>query len=352
MISHNFDAIKYEFTSKNTQNIFECAKKTPQKTCLWGIVPHAPLHFGYDKTILGLKALQHAGLNISVILADWHALLSYGLSAEQAHLRANTYKHYLSDVCGLKARYILGSNFQLTENYSQLLMHASRVVTNAQIKKSLPVHVLKKLDKEGHYVSVSLFHMMQTVDPIHLSADYVYGDDGQQKVYKLGETMWKKLSEIKGLTISYEPFSSLSKSYPETIYISHGCDINGMSLKNSTSKTRISIHEKDEGLEEKVKKMFAPPASLGTKKQKNALLEYFKFSVFPWNDKPVIITDGKTQKSKTFQTYAAFEKAYLSGEIHPSDCKIALFAALKIRIQKTQDIMAGSILSWVDLDRV
>jgi tyrosyl-tRNA synthetase len=82
--------------------------------------------------------------------------------------------------------------------------------------------------------------------------------------------------------------------------------------------------------------MYAPPPGhTPIRGSVNALLEHFRWSVFPWTTEavPVHLVAGGYD---FFHSYEDLALAYATGHIHPSDGKAALLIMLAARLQKIQ----------------
>ncbi len=316
---------------------------------LWGIVPTAPIHLGYDSLIVAQKRLLSLGLQHTVLLADYHAMLTHGYSFVEISQRATYYENYLRHCCGLYATFVRGSSFQTTTHYVEALYSAMSALSVTKVKESLS-KVSKGAGADTTMVSAYLYGLMQCLDPSYLSADVVFAEQGQAKIYQL-------LNAFPGKIIAgREYFSQATKevSVPKPlvfIYAPIGYDIKGQPLNQSRTLTRVSIHETQESLGKKIDDMFAAPAGqvLPTNRA-NAILEFFKNSVFPWRSDPVEVADV-SKRRRTYACFDDFQRDYEAGMLHPNDCKASLLAALWERLKIIQTAMGSCICDWVDISK-
>lgn len=312
-------------------------------TVLWGVAPVPPLHLGYDRALRYLRELARKGMQPMILLADFHAVLSYGLDLESSRHRKTYYYTYLQHIFDGAAHYCEGVQFQTRQDYVEQLFNWQRYATLSEIKASLPSSVAKSLSVETNNISTYTYTLMQVLDPVYLKANMVIGDRGQQKIYDLGPKLTAKMI-AKGYA---------SAEYPDQLYFATASDIKGMPISQSSSASRISFHEDRDGLMNKIRALYAPPPGQPLAAgRSNALLDIFCDSVFPWlGDSSVSIAraDGGIKKYVDFED---FERDSDAGLLHPQDCKAALFEALVQRLERIQDAMGSSCSSWIDFSRL
>jgi len=301
------------------------------RSSLWGISPTAPIHLGLDPLIILQKAYAGRGVRHTVLLADYHAMMSHGFPVEEVNRRSHYYETYLRHCCGLDAAYVQGSSHQTSSAYVEALYTASCKLPISSIKQSL-ARAAKGPEADSKALSLYLYGIMQCLDCCYLGADLVIAEQGQKKIYDLlkfvcRDGRWE---------------------CPEFIYLPLACDIVGRPLNQSTAKTRISIHESRESLARKIHRMYAPPGDAGT--PPNPLLECFKHSVFPWRAGSIVVSNT-SNRERRYGNYREFEQEYHRGLLHPNDCKAALEGYLWQRLERIDGRMGTEVRSWVELDK-
>ena len=93
--------------------------------------------------------------------------------------------------------------------------------------------------------------------------------------------------------------------------------------------------------------MYAPPSNQRVEEGKaNALLEFFRYSVFPWINEPIKVhTKNGVIK---YERYSDFEKDYTSGLIRPEDAKDVLYSQLLKRISAIKNELKKGISFWIN----
>ena len=319
---------------------------------LWGVAPVAPLHLGYDELILTQKRIVDAGARHVVLLADLHAMMSHGLSFAEVTSRALYYEHYLKSCCGLRAQYLRGSEFQMRVDYTEHLYALTARTKVSSVKDAIPSSA--KSSDQSACVSTFLYSIMQCLDAWYLNATVVVAEAGQKKIYDLQPELLPSLLGSAYSVNHVAPLRSVKDgrgNHTRFLYRPTGHDIQGLPLAQSKARTRISIHDNAETLGRKVNSMFAPPAGQAVPEGRvNALLEHFRYSVFPWRTQPVIVK-GEDGRDHQFDNYGGFSIAYNEGLLHPAECKKALLNALQERLAQIQGSWSQGFTSWIDVDK-
>ncbi|MEV1002677.1 hypothetical protein [Nonomuraea sp. NPDC050202] len=262
------------------------------------------MHLGLDKLVILQTWLIEAGAEHTVLLADLHAALCGGVTPAAIERRADCYEYYLTQVCGMPATIVRGSAFQHSPTYQ---LQLARLLDNGTTLRA-----------DASPETLARAAAMQTLDPRFLGVDAVVLDQD-------GPT---------SLPCPVDRHQGGDRPIP--IYTPPLYCTTGRPLCESTPHTRITIHDNQHELARKVKQMYAPPAGHTLAQGSvNAVLEYFRWSVFPWvtDAVPVHMTDGGYA---FFTSYADLELAYATGGIQPSDAKTALLIMLSARLQKIQ----------------
>lgn len=314
-------------------------------SALWGVSPIAPIHFGFDRTLRLLKQLDDRGWRLSVVIADYHSVLSHGLQWPDVSNRSQYYQAYLRHCCGLNGDILLGSQFQTDPVYFEMLLRASSQTSLASVKNSLPSLPSRRAQGSWPDLGAAIYQVMQCVDAAYLGANAIVADAGQRKTYQLMEN-FRSFSAISHHAWRRGPRGTALVKQPKQLWIPTGIDLRSNALRDSTAATRVSIHETRESLDEKIQRMYAPPASQPDVTHKiNALLWHFENSVFPWRSEPIIVESGG--RCHKFCRFEDFQVEYEAGNLHPMDCKHTLADALWLRISSVQRVLAKVLVDWI-----
>lgn len=313
---------------------------------LWGVGPAAPLHLGYDSLIvLQKKLLEKNPKKHSLIMADIHSILSHKFSWQDIRQRCYYYEHYFRKTCNLKSSdFVLGSYFQTRADYVEELYSVMGQISLTSVRETLPT------TKKNIMIpaSISIYPLMQCLDIFHLNSNLVIAERGQEKIYDL----CNKFDTLKISRIGKETKLKATDDKLIFLYIPTSHDIDGKPLIESTSKSRISIHDSKETLFNKIKKMYTPPFDQDLLDGRvNAALEFFKYSVFPWFDEPIAIKDFDDNEI-VYNEYKDLEINYKNGKHTPQALKEVLNDYLWKRLSVIQNDLSNGIDSWIDKSKM
>lgn len=277
-----------------------------------GYAPTGMMHIGHFATIRKVADFVDAGLDFKFLIADVHAELDVEKTPrELVDARSKYYKEGMKamvDASGIdphKVDFVLGSDYQHDREYQKGYMHLMENTTVRRAKRAASEVVRHK---EGSMkASGVLYSFLQIMDCVALDVDIAYAGTDQRRIYMLGRETLPKIGEDKITTLLSPLLSGLS----------------GGKMSASDEKSRVSIHDSDDEIKEKIKDAFCPEAE----KKNNGVLEYLKYLVFPILDKEgedfLIERPEKYGGDTSYSSYQELEKDYLDGKIHPQDLKKA-----------------------------
>lgn len=308
---------------------------------LWGVAPITPIHLGYDSLILHQKGLTARGFKHILLMADIHAMMSHGITWKDINARRVYYEYYFTQICGIGATCVYGSSFQTRPGYSEDLYF---------LLSQIPFDAVRDSKQSGDEKPMSawvVYAIMQCLDIVHIApkVDLIVAEPGQKRIYRLLEV----IREIKTIQSNRQMIPRLFNISSQFEYVDYSHDIFGQPLSESSTHSRISVHDAPITLRRKIQKMNAPEKQKKAGGRVNALLEHFKNSVFPWNQTVSVSLSGK---EKQYASYDAFEADYLIGAIHPNDAREALFNYLELRLKDIQKSFERGITHWIDFSRL
>ena len=293
----------YELVTRNTVEVvtdeeLRALIDRPVKRVYTGYEPSGEIHLGHMVTVNKLMDLQEAGFEVTVLIADLHAFLNRKGTMEEIREIAE-YNRRCFEGLGLRgAKYVLGSDVQLTPEYELEVLTLSQAITLNRAKRSMD-EVGRQM--ENPTVSQMVYPIMQMVDIATLKVDAAVGGIDQRKIHMLAR----------------EHLPSIG--YPAPVCI-HTPIINGLDGKKMSSSAGnvISVADSEEDIQQKMKKAFCPPEV-----ENNPVLEILRYHVFPRTDAFTIRRPAKFGGDREFAVYEDLERAYAAGEIHALDLKSA-----------------------------
>ncbi|HJZ18615.1 MAG TPA: tyrosine--tRNA ligase, partial [Candidatus Nanoarchaeia archaeon] len=254
---------KLELIKRNTVEIIgeeELKKLLKQKNkpiVYCGYEPSGSVHLGHLITLLKLMDFEKAGFKVKVLLADIHAMLNRKGDEKQIKKESELWKKIINAL-GLKAEFVLGSDFEFKKDYQLDVMKLAQHFT---INRGLRSMQEIARDVENATVSQVWYPLMQVVDIKYLKSNVALGGMEQRKIHMLGKDAEKILNHDfiavhTPLIASLKGEGKMSKSIP------------GSSIFLTDSKEEIK---------KTVKESFCPEKQT----ENNPILQVCELIIFP-----------------------------------------------------------------------
>jgi tyrosyl-tRNA synthetase len=291
----------FELATRNTVEVVteEELRRTLEKErprCYAGYEPSGEIHLGHLVTVNKLVDLQAAGFHVVVLLADLHAFLNRkGTLGEVEEL--SRYNRACFEALGLSGvEYVTGSTLQLNPEYEILVLELAQQITLNRAQRSMD-EVGRQM--EHPTVSQMIYPIMQMVDIARLKVDVAVGGIDQRKIHMLAR----------------EHLPPAGFPSPVCIHTPILLGLDGEKMSSSRGNF-ISVVEKEEDIQKKLRKAFCPPM-VG----ENPILQILQYHVFPRAGPVTVKRAAKFGGDRTFGTYEEMAAAYGKGEVHPMDLK-------------------------------
>jgi len=264
-----------------------------------GYEPSGEIHLGHMMTVNKLMDLQSVGFEIVVLLADVHAYLNEKGDFEEIKKVAEYNKAAFISL-GLdesKARFVLGSEYQLERDYVLDVLKMARMTTINRARRSMD-EVSRR--KEDPMVSQMVYPLMQALDIAHLGVTVAVGGMDQRKIHMLAR----------------ENLPKLGYHVPVCIHTPILLGLDGEKMSSSKGNY-ISVRDDEQSVVKKIRKAFCPERQI----QDNPVMDIMRYHIFPRFDRVVIERDEKYGGDVEYEGFEELARDYSSGEIHPLDLK-------------------------------
>lgn len=263
-----------------------------------GYEPSGKIHLGHAVTVEKLKTLQKLGFKIKILLADFHAFLNgKGTIEEIAETAQYNIKCFKALGLDENTEFILGSSFQLKEEYTNKIYKLANLTTLKRARRSMDQ--VSRCDDNPKVASV-IYPIMQTVDMVALNVDIALGGMEQRKIQMLGRENLEKIGEKPPVCI-HTP-------------LLHGLD--GDSKMSSSKGNFIAVDDSPEEIAKKINKSYCPQGEI----EGNPLIEIAETFVYPNNEKLLIKRPEKFGEDLELSKEELIE-SFESGNLHPMDLK-------------------------------
>lgn len=316
-------------TEEELKNLIDSG--TPLKHYI-GFEISGKVHLGTGfATMLKIKDLQEAGVQTTILLADWHTWLNKKLDGTLATARKMA-REYFEE--GLKAaalcvgadpdkiEFVLGSELyeKLGSEYWASVVKVSKATTIARMLRSTTIMGRKESDISDS--AMLIYPAMQSADIFALGVNIAHAGTDQRNVHVVAREAAKDLEKNKPVAIHHHLLQGLLR--PDVWPIPQDNREEAvMAMKMSKSKpdSAIYIHDEPEEIRRKVGNAFCPEGEV----EFNPILDWVKHLILASQGPTLQIQrDPKYGGDKTYTSYEQLEKDYAEKNLHPQDLKNAV----------------------------
>ncbi|MHC1585865.1 MAG: tyrosine--tRNA ligase [Candidatus Syntropharchaeia archaeon] len=263
-----------------------------------GYEPSGSIHFGHVLTVNKLIDLQRSGFEIVVLLADIHAYLNEkGDFDEIKEIADYNRRCFLALGLDENTKFVLGSDFQLEEDYMLGVLKLARETTLNRARRSMD-EVSRSV--ENPRVSQMIYPLMQAMDIAVLGIDVAVGGIDQRKIHMLAR----------------ENLPKLGFRAPICIHIPILLGLDGEKM-SSSKQNYISVEDSPEEVRKKIRGAFCPAKVIDG----NPVIQMFQHHIFPRFNEVVIKREEKYGGDIFYHRFEELEEDFLSGNLHPADLK-------------------------------
>lgn len=317
-------------TKKNliTRNLQEVLGEDKLKTILnerdlkiyWGTATTGRPHVAYFVPMSKIGDFLKAGCEVTILFADLHAYLD-NMKAPWELLALRT-KYYEAAIKAMltsigvpldKLKFVQGTDYQLSREYSLDVYRLTSVVTQHDARKA-GAEVVKQV--EFPLLSGLLYPGLQALDEEYLKVDAQFGGVDQRKIFTFSEKCLPQLGYEKRIHLMNPMVPGLA----------------GGKMSSSEEDSKIDLLDTPANLKKKLKRAFCEPGNI----QDNGLLSFVKhvlFSLFKEGEGFTVTRKEEYGGVVTYLKFDDLEAAFAKEEVHPGDLK----STVEIYINKLLD---------------
>lgn len=308
---------KFNLITRNLQEVLgeEKVKQVLQERALrvyWGTATTGKPHVAYFVPMSKIADFLKAGCEVTVLFADLHAYLDNMKAPwELLELRVKYYEQVIKAMLESirvpldKLKFVKGTDFQLSREYTLDVYRLSSMVTEHDAKKA-GAEVVKQV--EHPLLSGLLYPGLQALDEEYLKVDAQFGGVDQRKIFTLAEKYLPSLGYAKRAHLMNPMVPGLT----------------GAKMSSSEEESKIDLLDSKEDVKKKLKKAFCEPGNI----QNNGVLSFVKYVLFPLRGVFSIKRDAKWGGDKVYSVFEEVEKDFVAEMIHPGDLKASVEVAL------------------------
>ena len=294
-------------TPEELRTLLEASSKP---TAYIGYEPSGFVHVGQLITSSKIIDLQNAGVEVTIFLADWHALINDKFGGKIENIR--TCGEYLKEcllAAGVKdsAKFVWASDLINRASYWEKFIRIAKASSLQRVKRAMTI--MGRTEDEAEIdASKVMYPPMQAADIFELGVDIALAGMDQRRAHMLARDAAEKLGWKKPIALHTPLLVSLVGS--------GRMDPVEAKMSKSSPDSAVFLHDSPQEISRKIKNAFCPPEVEG-----NPVLDILKLIVFPKLGSLHIERPAKYGGSIDFSTYAELEEAYRSGKLHPQDLK-------------------------------
>ncbi|XP_066597834.1 tyrosine--tRNA ligase, cytoplasmic [Prorops nasuta] len=307
---------KYNLITRNLAEVLGDGKlksilKERDLKLYWGTATTGKPHIGYFTPMSKIADFLRAGTEVTILFADLHAYLD-NMKAPWNLLDLRT-KYYEAIIKAMlksigvsldKLKFVKGTDYQLSKEYTLDVYRLSSLVTEHDAKKA-GAEVVKQI--QNPLLAGLLYPGLQALDEVYLKVDAQFGGVDQRKIFTFSEKYLPVLGHEKRVHLMNSMIPGLA----------------GSKMSSSMEDSKIELLDDAATVKKKLKKAFCEPGNIVD----NGILAFTKHVIFPLfqdGEKFNIIRTDEFGGNVTFSTYEDLEIAYQKEEIHPGDLKSAV----------------------------
>ncbi|KAF3833659.1 hypothetical protein F7725_024863 [Dissostichus mawsoni] len=302
---------KLQLITRNLQEVLgeEKLKQVLQERevkVYWGTATTGKPHIAYFVPMSKIADFLKAGCEVTILFADLHAFLDNMKAPwELLELRVKYYEQVIKamlESIGVpldKLKFVKGTDFQLSREYTLDVYRLSSMVTEHDAKKA-GAEVVKQVDHP--LLSGLLYPGLQALDEEYLKCDAQFGGVDQRKIFTLAEKYLPSLGYAKRSHLMNPMVPGLT----------------GAKMSSSEEESKIDLLDSAGDVKKKLKRAFCEPGNI----KDNGVLSFVQYVVFPLRGDP------KWGGDKTYTVFEELEKDFAAESVHPGDLKASVEASL------------------------
>ncbi len=304
---------------------------TPLKHYI-GLEISGKAHVGWVYMMMLMRDFQEAGVEVNILLADWHTWLNKKLDGqlETARRLGREYFEEVLKSAALiagadpeKINFILGSEFyeKMGSNYWALVIKVAKATTVARMTRSTTI--MGRKEAEISDTAMLIYPAMQSADIFALDVNLAHAGMDQRNVHVVARDAAKDLGLPKPVALHHHLLQGLLQPVfiedPETG--KRIMDMEAAKMSKSKPDSAIFIHDDAETIKRKINHAYAPEGIV----EFNPILDWCKHLVF-FDDGASLTVSRKEEHggNVTYTSYQDLEKDYAEKNLHPMDLKAAV----------------------------
>jgi tyrosyl-tRNA synthetase len=291
-----------------------------------GLEPSGKAHLGWMILAETMKKMLDEDVNITVLLADWHAWINdkFSRDMEKISLAAE----YMSEVFRVllghpkegagpgEIRFIHASEIMDSGKYWERVLRCSKNMSLSRVRRTFSI-MGRDEDSSDHDLSAFFYPALQSADIFELEIDIALGGMDQRKAHMYMREVADRNKWIKATCIHTPMLSGLKGGGGRMDSYDH-------KMSKSDPNNAILLHDTPKKIDKKLRKAF-----LEVGNDNSAIYEIAKYVLFPRLGKLKVKPKPEYGQPSEWHDIGTFISAINDGTIHPFDAKMAVSRGLE-----------------------
>ncbi len=300
-----------------------------------GFEPSGSLTIAHLITARKMIDLIEAGCDLTVFLADWHAMINDKLGGDLERIRASgRYMEAAFTALGIdpaRARFRFASELVARPGYWERVVRVAKSTTLARTKRAMSI--MGRQEEEASLDTSKLFYpAMQAADIFELPVELAYGGMDQRRAHVLA----REVAHQRGWPVPCAIHTPLLSSLKGGGRMDPTEGAIERKMSKSDPSSSVPIPCTPELLAERIHGAFCPAKAV----EGNPVVELVEHVIFPWAGTFAVDRAAKHGGPAAFGSSEEFRAAWTSGSLHPQDLKAAVARALEPLLAPTSRFFA------------
>jgi tyrosyl-tRNA synthetase len=297
-----------------------------------------------------VRDFQEAGVDCSVLLADWHTWINDKLGGDRDRIRRLAFSYYgeamkasLLCVGGDPAalRLTLASDVYAdpARDYWATVIEVAKHTSVARMQRSITI--LGRKEGEQHDFAKLIYPAMQAADIFALGVHIAHAGMDQRKAHVIARDVATKMrintlrdasgTAIKPLAAHFPLLTGLLKPDRWPVPPEERAEaLAAMKMSKSKPRSAVFVHDTPDEIRAKLRGAFCPPGEV----ELNPVMDWIEQLCFGLGDTELRVERRPENGGPvTFSSIQEVREAYASGALHPMDAKAALADRLIDRLE-------------------
>lgn len=277
-----------------------------------GFEPSGRMHVGQVINALKVVEMTRAGVEMTILMADWHAMINDKMGGDLESIRAcGDYMRHCFLGLGVdedRTKFIYASEMVDRPEYWEKVLKIAKASSLSRIRRSMTIMGREEEDAEMDF-SKLIYPPMQVADIFQLGVDIAYGGLDQRHAHMLARDAAEKLGWKKPIALHSWLVPSLSGG--------GRMDSAQNKMSKSDPGSSIVVEDSPEDIADKISRAFCPAGEV----EDNPVLAIAERLILPARRRFELRREKKYGGDIVFEDYSQLRDAYLAQKIHPKDLK-------------------------------